>query len=70
MPASVTFRIRVGPWVFFQIDGPNCKEVASAMDGYEDLNKKIDAMFSDLAQKIYPDGLDQVTQEMESEDEV
>lgn len=70
MPASVTMRIRVGPWVFFQIDGPNCKEVAAAMDGYEDLNNKLEAMFSDLAQRIYPEGLDYAAQEAEAGDEV
>ncbi len=60
MAASIVVRIRLGPLVFFQIEGTNCKEVSEAMDGYEELNKKLDAMCSDLAERVYPEGMEHV----------
>lgn len=47
--------IRLGPMVNFQVEGQSCAEIANALKGFEDLNKTVDAMFSDLADRVYPD---------------
>lgn len=56
MTARVVFRIRLGPYVSCQIDGENCREVADALVGFEQVNERIDAMCSDLVERIYPNG--------------
>jgi len=47
--------MRIGPMVHFEIEGPNCTEIANALEGFEQLNKTVDSMFSDLAERVYPD---------------
>jgi hypothetical protein len=47
-PASSVARGRV----YFQVEGQNCREIASALDGFDELNVKVDAMCSDLAEQI------------------
>jgi hypothetical protein len=54
--ASMSLRIRLGPLVYFEVDGDSCAELASALDGFEELNAKVDAMCSDLAGRVYPAG--------------
>jgi len=57
--ASMSLRIRLGPLVYFEVDGDSCAELTSALDGFEELNEKVDAMCSDLARRVYPgDGTD------------
>ncbi|KAA1003839.1 hypothetical protein OKW43_008073 [Paraburkholderia sp. WC7.3g] len=51
----ITMSIRLGPMVHFQIEGQNCTEISQALDGFEHLNKTVDDMFSDLAERVYPD---------------
>ncbi len=58
MPASITLKIRVGPLVSFEVRGTSCKELTEAMKGYENLNAVIDSMFSDLAERVYPEGME------------
>lgn len=58
MSASMTLRVRLGPLVFFEVEGDSCLEIAKALDGYEQLNKTVDEMFSDLAERVYPEGVD------------
>lgn len=71
MPASIVVRVRIGPLVFFSIEGANCREVAEALDGYEILNNRLDGMCSDLAARVYPDGIDDAAAErMEDDDEI
>jgi hypothetical protein len=53
--ANITLTIRLGPMVSFQIEGRNCTEITSALRGFEHLNRTVDAMFSDLAKRVYPD---------------
>lgn len=53
--ASITLSIRLGPMVSFQIEGSNCTEITQALKGFEQLNRTVDAMFSDLAKRVYPD---------------
>lgn len=54
----MTLRIRLGPLVFFQVEGENCREIAQALHGFDELNKTVDAMCSDLAERVYPEGLE------------
>ena len=54
--ARMSLRIRLGPLVYFQVDGDNCAELATALEGFEELNAKVDAMCSDLAARVYPGG--------------
>jgi hypothetical protein len=57
--------------VFFQIEGVDCREVSTALDGYEELNKKLDAMCSDLAERVYPEGVDHGDlKDKEADDEI
>lgn len=56
MLASIMLRIRLGPLVSFEIEGDTCKEISDALDGYEDLNQRLDLMCTDLAGRVYPDG--------------
>jgi hypothetical protein len=53
---SITLSIRLGPMVQFQVEGRSCAEIAEALEGFERLNKTVDAMFSDLAERVYPEG--------------
>jgi len=54
--ARMSLRIRLGPLVYFQVDGDSCTELSAALEGFEELNTKVDAMCSDLAARVYPDG--------------
>ena len=53
--ASMSLRIRLGPLVYVEVDGDSCAELAAALDGFEELNARVDAMCSDLARRVYPD---------------
>jgi len=53
--ANITLSIRLGPMVSFQVQGRNCGEINAALKGFEQLNRTVDAMFSDLAKRVYPD---------------
>jgi hypothetical protein len=53
---SITLSIRLGPMVQFQVEGRSYAEIAEALEGFERLNKTVDAMFSDLAERVYPEG--------------
>jgi hypothetical protein len=50
----INFSIRLGPMVHFEVQGENCREIAQALEGFEELNEIVDTMFSDLAQRVYP----------------
>lgn len=54
--ATMSLRIRLGPLVYFEVDGDNCAELVNALEGFEELNAKVDAMCSDLAARVYPSG--------------
>jgi hypothetical protein len=54
--ARMSLRIRLGPLVYFQVDGDNCTDLTAALEGFEELNHKVDAMCSDLAARVYPGG--------------
>jgi hypothetical protein len=50
----MTLRIRLGPLVSFEVEGDNCSELADALGDFDRLNKTVDAMCSDLAERVYP----------------
>jgi hypothetical protein len=52
----INLSIRLGPMVHFEVQGENCTQVAEALKGFEQLNLVVEAMFSDLAGRVYPDG--------------
>ena len=52
----ISLSIRLGPMVHFDVQGENCAQVAQALTGFEQLNEVIDAMCSDLANRVYPEG--------------
>jgi hypothetical protein len=58
MAAQISLSIRLGPMVSLKIIGQSCHELANALEGYGDLNVRVDALCSDLAERIYPEGLD------------
>ncbi len=71
MSVYVRLKVRLGPLVSIELSGENVKEIAAALKGYEDLNKQIDAMCSDLAERVYPEGVETAGMEKEeAEDEV
>jgi hypothetical protein len=53
--ANITLSIRLGPLVHFEIVGESCEEISRALHGFEHLNKTVGTMFSDLAERVYPD---------------
>jgi len=57
MAANMVLRIKLGPFVSFEIEGANCEEICQSLKGFEKLNERIDAMCSDLAERVYPDGV-------------
>jgi hypothetical protein len=55
MASFMTLKVRVGPMVYVELTGENCEEIIDALEGYADLNKKLEAMFGDLAERVYPE---------------
>ena len=58
MAANLILKIRLGPLVYLEVEGDNAKEISEALEGYETLNKRVDGLCSDLADRVYPDGMD------------
>jgi hypothetical protein len=54
----MSLRIRLGPLVYFQVEGESCQEITRALEGFDELNRRVDAMCSDLAERVYPEGVD------------
>lgn len=55
----INISIRLGPMVHFEVQGENCEEIVKALVGFERLNQTVDAMFSDLGRRVYPEGEEQ-----------
>jgi len=53
----ISITLNLGPMVRFDIEGASCTEIAAALAGFEELNQTVDSMFSDLAQRVFPDGV-------------
>lgn len=56
MSVHMNVKIRLGPLVTVDINGANCGEIIEALHGHHELNKILDSMCSDLAERIYPEG--------------
>ncbi len=66
MSVSITLSIRLGPLVSIRINGENCRELAEALEGYDHLNHRVNAMCGDLAERIYPEGMEPESADTES----
>lgn len=55
----INISIRLGPMVHFQVEGESCEEIVKALVGFERLNQTVDAMFSDLGQRVFPEAEEQ-----------
>ena len=62
--ARITMSIRLGPMVRFQVEGQSCGEISEALQGFEKLNNTVDEMFSDLAERVFPEIDDEGTRGM------
>jgi hypothetical protein len=58
MAVHMTLKVWLGPLVSLDITGGNCAEITEALRGHEELNRVLDAMCSDLAERIYPEGME------------
>lgn len=67
--ANITFKIRLGPLVSIDIEGKTCEEISEALEGYEKLNDALSALCSDLAERIYPEGMELEYEEEQKESE-
>lgn len=54
--ARINLSLQLGPMVRIDIEGENCSEITEALRGFEHLNQSVDAMFSDLAKRVFPEG--------------
>lgn len=69
--ALIILKVRLGPLVSLEVTGENCKEICDALKGYEDLNKQIDSMCSDLSERVYPEGVEAASKkDEEAQDEI
>ena len=68
MSVSITLSIRLGPLVSLRVTGQSCHELAKALEGYDNLNHHINAMCGDLAERIYPEGIDMDVMREENEE--
>ncbi len=55
MSSHLSLKIRLGPLVSLEVGGDNCHEIREALKGFNELNKQLDAMCSDLAERVYPE---------------
>jgi hypothetical protein len=71
---NITLSIRLGPLVSLKVNGASCHDIAKALEGHEQLNEQVNAMCSNLAERVYPEGFDlnalreEVDEEEESEE--
>ena len=53
----IVISLNLGPMVKIEIEGDSCPEIVEALTGFEKLNDTVDNMFSDLAQRVFPEGV-------------
>ncbi|PXF58382.1 MAG: hypothetical protein C4B58_06655 [Deltaproteobacteria bacterium] len=70
MSVSIALSIRLGPLVHLEVTGESCTELAAALEGYEKLNSLMDTMCSDLAGRVYPEGMESESEESQEGKEV
>jgi hypothetical protein len=70
MAVNITLSIRLGPLVSLKVNGASCHDIAKALEGHEHLNEQVNAMCSNLAERVYPEGFDlNALRDEEEEDE-
>lgn len=69
MAVNITLSIRLGPLVSLKVNGASCHDIAKALEGHEQLNEQVNAMCSNLAERVYPEGFDLNTLREEEEEE-
>ena len=52
--ARMSLRIRLGPLVYFEVDGDSCAELSGALEGFEELNEQVDAHVQRPRGAVYP----------------
>jgi hypothetical protein len=52
---AVNIRIRLGPLAEIEARGANCSEIAEQFRGWHELNKVVEDLCGDLAERMYPD---------------
>jgi hypothetical protein len=57
MAALITLKIRLGPLLTIVAEGSDCQELQRALEGWEKLNVQVEGLCSDLAERMYPDGV-------------
>ena len=55
--ARIRISLNLGPMVRIDIEGGSCPEIVEALTDFQKLNDTVDSMFSDLAQRVFPDGV-------------
>jgi hypothetical protein len=55
----IVISLHLGPMVKIDIEGASCPEIAEALAGFEKLNDTVDSMFSDLARRVFPEGVEE-----------
>ncbi|MCP5072694.1 MAG: hypothetical protein GY947_05275 [Rhodobacteraceae bacterium] len=56
MATTITVRILLGGLVHVEIDGTDAKEISEALEGWEEMNERIDNAACDLAKRVYAEG--------------
>ena len=55
--ARIRISLNLGPMVRIDIEGESCPEIVEALTDFEKLIDTVDSMVSDLAQRVFPDGV-------------
>ena len=58
MAANIVLKIRLGPLVSLEVEGQDCGEISAALEGYEKLNNILGELCGDLAERVYPEGME------------
>jgi hypothetical protein len=53
--ARIRLSLQIGPMVRVDIEGENCPDITESLRGFEQLNQTVDAMFADLAKRVFPE---------------
>jgi hypothetical protein len=56
MSSHLSLKIRLGPLVSLEVGGNNCHEILDSLKGFDELNEQLEAICSDLAERVYPEG--------------
>ncbi|MBN2035141.1 MAG: hypothetical protein JW768_00230 [Chitinispirillaceae bacterium] len=51
----LTLKIQIGPMVSIEAEGDSCDEITASLQGWERLNKQVQGLCTDLAERVYPE---------------